>query len=932
MIVETTILFSTQAEVLRYRKYLASTCENALMGVKVTTPSALIEELWGVWGTRECLVTASQRSMIVNALLARQDAWVRSAGSVSLLANFLRDYLTFLDVQFCDEHAQEFTPTDNDIIAFVRAYEEALTQAGLIEPAQAALQLAPQVKLGQVIVRTQRPLPAYLANFLERVSGHLEEDEFGHLGMESKMSIFGLDSSKCSSPEKLDIFDSVPKCPEYIYLKPKGETAAAFMVDEVIQENRASGKADGLKVVVTAPDSKALFDAMKDALVQQGLIVSLRSVRSVQDTFFGRTYNAVVALRDPAQQLTRETMLQAAATYVASPYAQLSQRQQAQLMAAFRGDRMLSVDEVCNTIRAASRPFEYFESLIEESDADVLFGFFEELLHGISLSDPEKECELSAIARIKRLYHDARDLEQEPPSFFDLIQGLSVSDTVTLGAQGLDVVSVTAQEGEFVPFVDECGSGHDRVLFTSLEEAGSYPSDCCDVVIMTSLDSAHYNGAQKRSTLTEFLVRYHIPVSDDVLAEMEANFLRVIGLAKNVVVFEFAEQTLGGDENYPAFFLESFLNDRASIDQALDARTLGEAQFDLTARMSPVAESSITSEQRVIRGEISAQERTQLLSYAFDAEGVERPIISPSALETYRKCPYLWFVQRKLNLDDVEEGFGPREQGTFVHSVFQTFYNEWKKQGHDRVSPDNFNEAQAFFSEVFEQLVQEQATKEPGDRYVATSELERERLANLKRQLIQNIAFQRDIFSSYHVKDHEIKFTADDQVVYAGALLCGRIDRVDIDENGNFVVIDYKGSTNGHEAGYELPDAPDDPEAAPVFEAPDKIQALMYAQAYRRKYPDLHPRAAVYLSYRAQVPNDLLKGSMVETLPEAKAYSKKANVVHANFEAYLDLVEQDLVRTVERMKEGDIAPDPCDKHACTYCPVLYCEKRIDGSH
>lgn len=77
------------------------------------------------------------------------------------------------------------------------------------------------------------------------------------------------------------------------------------------------------------------------------------------------------------------------------------------------------------------------------------------------------------------------------------------------------------------------------------------------------------------------------------------------------------------------------------------------------------------------RGVLNAEDRMHLLTYEQDKEGIERLVVSPSAIETYRSCPYKWFVERKLRLDDEGEAFGGREIGTFVHGVFQRFYEAW---------------------------------------------------------------------------------------------------------------------------------------------------------------------------------------------------------------------------------------------------------------
>ncbi len=54
-----------------------------------------------------------------------------------------------------------------------------------------------------------------------------------------------------------------------------------------------------------------------------------------------------------------------------------------------------------------------------------------------------------------------------------------------------------------------------------------------------------------------------------------------------------------------------------------------------------------------------------------------------SALETYIGCPFKFFAQHVLRLEeepDDEEVMDPRRQGQFVHEVFETFFTEWQRR------------------------------------------------------------------------------------------------------------------------------------------------------------------------------------------------------------------------------------------------------------
>lgn len=893
MIDESLILFSTQAEVIRYRKRAAAASPGASLGMDVTTPEALVEELWDVWGSGERLVSASQRKMLIKMLLSEQDSWVASAGTVDLLAPFVHDFITYLDDDFCAEHQHEFTPTDEEIIRFVRRYEDALSQVGLIEAAQALEQIASQVTLANVTVRTQQTLPTFFRSFLEQVAESVQD----------------------ASPQ-LEALE-VHARQDYLLLKPAGSSVAPLMAYEVILEG-----GQDQKVLVSAPDPEALFEQMKDALIERGYCVSLEATCSFQSSFFGRAYDALSLILDEERSSSRASLLAAAITYTRSPYAQLSSNQQAELERQLRADRTLSREDIVSLLVQASRSFEFFEALLQETDADVLFGFFEELAGRVFYDEAERRSELALLARIKALYHNARACGIESVVFADQLDMLAAPYSISLAPAENDI---NQRCHTIEPRLFDAEQKGGWVLFTTFDSAARYPAGTVDTVIMTDLDDIHYGGAQRHSTLSEFLTRFGLPYCETVREETQDRFMWNCALARKRVVFEYTQHDLSGDDRYPTFFLEEFLNLKQQEGEEVALRSCGETEFDQAARLLTASDDQVVLERPVQRGVLTSEERAQLLSYQRDQEGKKRIVLSPSALETYRKCPYRWFIERKLRLEDEGEEFGPIEIGSFVHQVFQTFYDTWADAGHTRVTPDTLDQALSCLGEVFDQLVAEQSALEAGNRLVAIDELERGQLEKLRTQLFNSLSMQAAIFPAYHVEGHELVLSPEEQIVYGGAIVHGRIDRIDVDDQGNYVVIDYKGSLKGHEAAFK---GFDDLES---FTSPEKIQALIYAQALRRRNPALHPKGALYLSYRAKKPSELMRGALVETMPECGVFATKSSTIKGNFESYLDLVEHDLEQTIACIERGEIAPDPKTKNACDYCPVLYCEKRINGS-
>src|SRR5581483_3805843 len=69
---------------------------------------------------------------------------------------------------------------------------------------------------------------------------------------------------------------------------------------------------------------------------------------------------------------------------------------------------------------------------------------------------------------------------------------------------------------------------------------------------------------------------------------------------------------------------------------------------------------------------------------------------SISALETYLGCPFKFYAQHVLGLEeepDDEEVMDPRRQGQLVHDVFERFFKAWQAAGHGTITTKNLDTA-----------------------------------------------------------------------------------------------------------------------------------------------------------------------------------------------------------------------------------------------
>jgi RecB family exonuclease len=167
---------------------------------------------------------------------------------------------------------------------------------------------------------------------------------------------------------------------------------------------------------------------------------------------------------------------------------------------------------------------------------------------------------------------------------------------------------------------------------------------------------------------------------------------------------------------------------------------------------------------------------------------------SVSALETYLSCPFKFYAQHVLRLEEEpedEEVMDPRRQGAFVHDVFETFFREWSAAGHGAIAAANLDAARAVFRTVVEVALQTLNDGEAG--------LERTRLlgspaaAGLSEAVFRMEA-ERDVPVVERLLEHRL--AGDLRIVTAdgerAVTIRGKVDRIDLLADGTFRLIDYK--------------------------------------------------------------------------------------------------------------------------------------------
>jgi hypothetical protein len=552
---------------------------------------------------------------------------------------------------------------------------------------------------------------------------------------------------------------------------------------------------------------------------------------------------------------------------------------------------------------------------------------------------------------------------------------VSLSTLVELCAQAMSQTSVIMRPGAWA------GDGACRCRIYGRSRAAGLVPLSADALVSCSMTSAEWPADTGDDVLSALLERLGIEPKADPAARERSIFWRMLRVPRESLVVERCGVDASGSPCYPAVMLTELLS-CYSADSSVPARSLGEDQADANLSTSGRGMDVLATDDPSPAGSISgANAALVVVPPTGRVDLVEgKPLLSASQIESYLECPYKWFSLRRLRLQDSDAGFGPMEMGTFAHRVLEVTHSRllaeareragvvegerldpWVMLPGSRVSEDD-EEGLAHAHEVllaeFDEHLRHQSLR-PGKRsryqaFVPHDAADEAQLAQLRRDLEAVLDYEAGLFLGYEPRFFEWDFgTQGEPVEYAGAWICGTIDRVDVDAHQQAVVIDYKhkgpngfakeyGVTPVHEVGDAVANEADEQQALP-YGLPRRVQSLIYGQVVRRMHPELKVRAAVYLGTRGShavggaIAEDsidrvlgkhtpLREGSLsAYTVSDDDSYGIDGE---SGMDAYLDATEAAIADKVAQLLAGNVEAHPLDAAACSFCPVMNCERRL----
>ncbi len=732
-----------------------------------------------------------------------------------------------------------------------------------------------------------------------------------------------------------------------------------------LHEGDASDRPASARVVVAAKDPAELYEALSATLSREGATVALRARRPFIDTDFGRAFFSLARFfgYDPVSGSMKAGKVFASpeypgiprkdveswcradlADFMLSPLSGIKRKKAYEHDAAYRGDRMRTRKAVCIELREESRMFALVERLfLGSGDLEVADGLVS-LMHCVGgFSEAWKGEQLGCAVALRDVLRAA----------FGLGLGLEASlqelESVIVDISRTVAPKVKGEAGACAPAAREAlGAAGDvsagfvpDLLICDQQTAAMLGRRSCATVVVADLTSAAYPAAEKEDAARTLLSKLGVPRVDTALARMRRAFFALEHLPYRSLVLERCLNDADANPLYPSVVFEEFVDcyraDPTNLDDIDNPYALpGQQQEGMLTRGEDLlfANRSLGTRAQQIAasvaypeiGAISSGNRALVvLPRVIKGQVVEQPCLSPSQIESYLECPYKWFADRRLRLEDIDEGFGPLEMGDFAHNALCSFYRHFREDaGLAKVTSASLPQAQKIMADVLARHKALQPNlKERENRLIATGELERRQIEELCDKLMRYLDYEVTLLPDFHPDHLEYAVAGEGMVDYAGQKLIGTADRIDVDADGRCVVIDYKGSLSD---SYSI--------ARRKEGSLGKVQSLIYAQVVRRTL-GYDPVGAIYVCYGrrkfaagaydghalgdAQVPGSKPKKCSWPIAADAPA--------EARFVDLLDQTEEAIAEALDRMLAGDVAPRPASAEACKWCPVRSCPER-----
>lgn len=925
--------------------------EHIALGVKVHTSSSWVEDRWMLYGDGSRIVSSMVRTLLLKRALIRQKKTNQlscSPGTIDLLATLVRESLPVFVAAYesPDEFSDELSDSDRNVLDVLWGYASCLDEQRLKEDSQVFRNLSPEQSSSfPVIVVSPESLSIEARRYFERLATHTKVFFFTNKAT--------LPDSSHSRSEELDLVlkkifarseqPTVAPQGAVRFLLPAGRYATPSLlcgsIREAVSHERLKAQEqnrDFRQVVVSAKNPHGRFFELSGVLASSGVSCGVNISKPFKDTRFGKSFVSllkVVVEEEPDRAWASDFLL--------SPLSRVERAVAYDLDASWRACRVCEKNRLLSDLRNANEFIHTVIDLMEQKNYEEVLRCFDSNVHVQADSSSAYLSEqLAAISCVREFFQTVSSFELDLYSYLDVLESISVSYSAASG-----ILLEDASEGDCEP----------DVLFMSLQKASNQLPCTCSTLFLCDMEAFSYPVCVKENNADVLLSKGGYSRDCDVLEEARMQFFHALSSACDQVIVQRVMHTEEADEAYPSVMFEELIDCYSS---ELDCKTQFEKQASLPQLLSPFVEGAsedalnenlqialgipagekVDKEQGVVCGEINAfGEVSKSLRCCIAPKrpigsGESRVLLSASAIEAYLECPYKWFVERRLGLKHPDAQFGPLEKGQFIHDLLKEFYQVFGAQKKRKVDGCSLDEACQLLGEMFDDNLSNQLNIESRKApLVALTKTEEIELLFLKQNVLAYLEREASFLPQFNPTYFEFAFGYDNDFEYAGCCIRGSIDRIDVNNRGQAVVVDYKGSLS---SAYNLSSVQQcghvDQKTLPL-----KIQTLIYAQVVK-KILNLDVVGALYVSYgkkggmcgsydRCVLDSQELGGMSPDECGVPGCASDALGV--SSFEELIDAVENRIECALEGLFQGDIEPCPRSTQACGYCPVSHCEKR-----
>jgi ATP-dependent helicase/nuclease subunit B len=294
------------------------------------------------------------------------------------------------------------------------------------------------------------------------------------------------------------------------------------------------------------------------------------------------------------------------------------------------------------------------------------------------------------------------------------------------------------------------------------------------------------------------------------------------------------------------------------------------------------------------------------------ATPLEKREFRVTELELYINCPYDYYVSYVLGmvpLEEVTEDISPMDRGSKVHMILRDFYLSWDRA----VTRESRDEARALLRHLADASFDREADtfRNRREKEIFLSVMA-ERFLDAEEEFWKQ--GMRPAYLERTIERYRLILPDGKEVE-----LTAKIDRIDVDENGNFIIVDYKTGR------YPLPKMNADQD---IFQLP--VYAVMARQAIADAAPALKiPVGLAYYDLAGKTgggARDVVLYNSDALADQPSSRPKASPRSAGEFEAILEQGIDKACKAVEGIIRGEFTSLPRDENRCRYCPnEMMCE-------